>query len=448
MYSLGAILYELIADQLPFDEARLASASQTELEEILWEEDPPRPSKRATATVPSDLDWIVMKALDKDRNKRYESASAFADDVQRFLNEEPVLATPPSTTYHARKFVRRHRFGIAFAFSVAALLVAGTAVSLWQAIAARQAREVAQNEAATAKATVDFLTNDLLRMGDPDHEPDRDLKLSTALDRAAEGLSDRFQDQPAVKAELLSTLGKSSVGVGEFEKGIRLINEALALWKTLDLPLTGTQVGAQQTLAFAHFNLGQHDEALAILEPLFPRVEATFGTEGHETLSTMSSLARIYTVLRRYDESHALNSKAYAIYERQGKGRARAALGALAGLGSNYMNQGLPAEAEPIYRKYRSIVKDVYPVDSPWAFAAAHNVGAALMNQGKIKESIPILEEAHALSVRIRGANHPAILKNIHEMSGAYLKWVTMTKRSRPCGRLGRSGERALAKSM
>jgi hypothetical protein len=171
IYSLGVLLYELLTGSTPFDRDRIQNAGLDELRRIIREEEPPRPStrlttlnqagstvstkrKREAARMPvrirSELDWIVMKAMDKDRNRRYETATALADDVIRFLSEEPVQACLPSTAYRLRKFSRRHRGPIMTAAVIAVFLILATGVSLWQA--ARAVDERDRKEAALATA--------------------------------------------------------------------------------------------------------------------------------------------------------------------------------------------------------------------------------------------------------------------------------------------------------
>src|SRR6185312_350104 len=167
VYSLGVLLYELLTGTTPFDRKRFATAAYDEIRRIIQEEDPPKPSTRLSslgealsnvstrqkteavkllAQVRGDLDWIVMKALEKNRTRRYETASGMARDVERYLADEAVEACPPSASYRLRKFARRHQAALATVSAIAAVLVLGTIVSTWQAVRASQAERIARIE--------------------------------------------------------------------------------------------------------------------------------------------------------------------------------------------------------------------------------------------------------------------------------------------------------------
>src|SRR3989440_1351482 len=160
IFSLGVLLYELLTGNTPLTHKRMKEAAYAEILRMIKEEEPPRPSTRLsdsgealasisanrhtepaklTKLVKGELDWIVMKTLEKDRNRRYESASAFAADVQRYLRDEPVQACPPSALYRFRKFARRNKAALLTAGLVTLALVLGTVVSTWQAVRATRA---------------------------------------------------------------------------------------------------------------------------------------------------------------------------------------------------------------------------------------------------------------------------------------------------------------------
>jgi hypothetical protein len=160
-----------------------------------------------------DLDWIVMRCLEKDRARRYDTANSLADDIRRHLASEPVSASPPSTGYRLQKWVRRNRLAFAASALVSLTLVLGAAVSTWQAVRAGRAErqalaaeKQARHEAGISKAVSDFLQNDLLRQADSRTQAEAkstanpELKVREALDRAAEKVGARFKEQPLTEA--------------------------------------------------------------------------------------------------------------------------------------------------------------------------------------------------------------------------------------------------------
>ncbi len=172
IYSLGVLLYELLTGSTPFDTKELLQSGLDEMRKIIREREPVRPSTRLThelaakgsgdagpskvkgqkSAVDSDLDWIVMKCLEKDRTRRYETANAVALDIERHFNHEPVVARPPSVAYRAQKFVRRHKVMVGAVGVVAAVLVLGILVSTWQAVRATRAEKMAREETSIAEA--------------------------------------------------------------------------------------------------------------------------------------------------------------------------------------------------------------------------------------------------------------------------------------------------------
>ena len=217
IYSLGVLLYELLIGTTPFDPKRLAEAGLEEIRRIIREEEPPRPSTRLskltaqeqTTTakrrhteapqlvhqVRGDLDWIVMKALDKDRTRRYETANALASDIERHLKDEPVVAHAPSRLYRLRKLVRRHKLAFAAVGFMFAVLAIGLGVSLWSL-------RKANREATRSQQVAQFL-QDMLKGVGPSVARGRDTAmLREILDKTAQRLDKELKNQPDVEADL------------------------------------------------------------------------------------------------------------------------------------------------------------------------------------------------------------------------------------------------------
>src|SRR5688572_8539670 len=249
VYSLGVLLYELLTGTTPFDKQRLATAAYDEVRRIIREEEPPAPSTRLSTLgetlgtvsaqrgmdarhlgqlVRGELDWIVMRALEKDRTRRYETANGLARDVERYLSDEPVEACPPSTVYRLRKFARRNKAAIGTATTIAAVLALATAVSTWQAVRAVRAEKKSLDEKGRADQQAEIAQRNAIRA---DTEADRSRAEAEKLEQLANYLYgalktiDRNLPAQMPAKDVLNQLLKQSNRLAEDER--RLL-EALA----------------------------------------------------------------------------------------------------------------------------------------------------------------------------------------------------------------------------
>jgi serine/threonine protein kinase/tetratricopeptide (TPR) repeat protein len=343
VYALGVLLYELLTGTTPFESETLKKVGLDEMRRIIREEEPPTPSQRlstleakAYSTISErrgaderrlcqllqgELDWIVMKALEKDRNRRYESASALAADVQCYLNDETVAACPPSAGYRLRKYWRRNRRILITAGMFAAVLVAATAVSVWQAIEANAARRLADErldnetearkeaatEAAIAQAVNDFLQRDLLRQVDSGEDDwytqYPNLTVREALDRAAARIGERFRDQPLVEAAIRTTIGNAYKGSGVIPPAVIQLETALTLRREKLGPDHPATLDTMAYLARAYNNAGRFLDVVALDEKVFETKRAKLGHQHHQTLNAMETLIGDYQLAGLWDKA-------------------------------------------------------------------------------------------------------------------------------------------------
>jgi eukaryotic-like serine/threonine-protein kinase len=447
IYSLGVLLYELLTGVPPFDPERLRSAAYAEIQRIIREEDPPRPSTRLStiatageiaahratqpprlnALIRGDLDWIIMKAMEKDRDRRYETATSLADDILRHLAGEPVLAAPPSAAYRTRKFVRRHRMGVAVAgFLVLAIVIASTG-SVYGFLAARagtrtaQAGErKAQQNAEVAQAINDFLTHDLLGAIIPEGErrPDRgrDVKLREVLDAAAANLDQaaapggRFADKPLVEAALRSSIGDAYMHLGETDRVEVHRRKALELHERERGGLHPDTIQARAAMAGVLLAQGDYSGSAELLERVVDQSRQVMGDEDLRVAEHRRSLGRVYTHLGRWDDAERhLIASVRVIEHRLGATHRRTLLSVNA-LAELYRQTNRFDQAEPLFLRVVDASRATLGEEHPYTLGVTSNLAALYFDQARYKEARPLMELMLEARRRVIGQEHPDTL--------------------------------------
>ena len=475
VYSLGVLLYELLTGTTPFSSKDLRAAAYAELQRIIREVEPPKPSTRLTANtdtlaavaalrrieprklgiiIRGELDWIVMKALEKDRQRRYETASGFAMDVRRYLNGDAVVAAPPSAAYRARKFIRRNRAIVTAGSAVVAALLIGAIAFAWQAKVASTQRDLAvaaqkaeaeqrktadaagaearkqeaeaNRQAAIAGAVARFQT-DMLAAVDPANlprdrvtrEPMKDkVTVVQAMEAAVKKLDEgSLKDQPLVEAGVRDTIGKTLRGLARYQDAEPNLRKSLELRRAV-LPAghvdIATGVGNLAGLLQAQNKLAEAEtlfrEALGILRAALPAGHADIGT-------CLNNLALLLQAQNKLPEAEAFAREALDTW--------RAALPAghpeiATGLGNLAMLlqvQGKYAEAEPLSREAVAIRRSALPAGHPDIAAALSNLASVLLAQGQASEAEPLLRDALAIWRAALPAAHPEIATGLGNLA-------------------------------
>jgi eukaryotic-like serine/threonine-protein kinase len=464
IYSLGVLLYELLTGTTPLERQRMKQLAIIELLRLVREEGAPRPSARLSTTqsLPSiaanrgtepkrlsgllrgDLDWIVMKALEKDRARRYDTASAFAADVQHFLHGEPVLAGPPGACYRVKKFVQRNRGPVLAASLVLLALVAGVIGTICGLIRADHARQAEAGQRALAEANEqkaleqkriaeavrNFLQQDLLRQAEPKElggfETTENPTLRELLDRAAAELMPgkidaKFPGQQEVQASILKTVGATYWGIGEFPKAVELLTRSSDTYRHAlgaDHPDTLTTLG---NLAGAYHSAGKTAEAVGLYEQVRDARLKKLGADHPDTLTTLGNLAQAYL-------SGGKTAEAVGLYEQIRDARLKN-LGAnhldtlitLFGLAGAYHRAGKTAEAVTLLGQVHHALVKKLGADHPLTLALLHTLAQTHLAAGRTAESIALFEKVRDALVKKLGADHPLTLATLNGLAGAYL---------------------------
>ncbi len=494
VYSLGVLLYELLTGQTPFDPAALRSAAFAEMQRIIREVEPEAPSTRLSKArdmlpaiaarrrlepqrlndlVRGELDWIVLRALEKDRSRRYESAGNFAADVERFLSGHAVEAAPPSRAYRVRTFVRRHRAGVLAAGMVVAALVGGFGVAVWQAaVAARErniarlaaeeartARDDAEKRRAETQAVADFqasqlrgvdlramasrLREDLLasarrgtaraRLGESEIEQRQaqlaalvgDANLvdvsrrtldSAVLSRAADAARASFQDQPLVRAGLLFTIADTMSRLGLFQSAAPIMEESVEIRRRLLGDTHPATLDAEAKFAAILADVGSLQRAEDLLRDVLVR-QRRRGLEGElAAVDAMNDLALVLRRRGRFTEAERLCKDVIEAHERLHGPDDPRTLSAVSNLGLFLMGRGMHRESEECFRRAVDGFTKLYGEHHADVYIAMANLGIALRNQNKLEDAEAITRKAYNGRRALQGDDHPDTLRTLSNL--------------------------------
>jgi serine/threonine protein kinase len=324
IYALGVILYELLTSTTPLGLAARERTTPLAMRSVICNEEPKRPStrlatvdlsavaarrgidaRRLRARLEGDLDWIALRAIEKDRDRRYDSVGSFAADIRRHLAHEPVSAAKPSTWYVTGKFVRRHRFSVAAVGAVVAALAIGltaTAVALARAVVAERDSKLARDE---SDAVNRFLIDDLLGAASTNREG-YTVTVVDAMKHALPVVDERFASQPAVAARVKFAIGSVFRGIGMLEESVGALEAALHVLEREFGPSHPYTIDARVALSDALGDRGKDDEALAVLEPAAKESERSRGPDDPETLRLKARVGEMLQKRGRYAEADAL----------------------------------------------------------------------------------------------------------------------------------------------
>ncbi len=449
VYSLGVLLYELLTGSTPFSTRELLSGAYAEMQRVIREVEPPSPStrlsqaretlaniassrriepKRLGFVVRGELDWIVMKALEKERGRRYDSASALAEDVRRYLGGEAIVAAPPSRAYRIQKFVGRHR-GLVFAGgAVLGALLLGLIGTAWQANLARGERDRAIAAEAETRRRADELQkvsgfqSQMLSQVDP---AAAGLRLAADVrTRFAEALSKTALSEEERSAQLdafaaawgrvnATDAALALIRTTIFEPALAAIDRQFTDQPMLDARL-------RSAISERYLDLGLFAEAQAVSAQVVATRRRLLGAAHAETIAAELHDCRLLSVTNRNAEAEALLRPLLDRLRADGVDESLR-LTAINQLGEALWRQARYAEGEPLFREAVAGWRRLRGDDDPSTLTSISNLALALRGQGKLAEAESLAREAVERNKRIRGGDHPDTLGAVNNLGTIYI---------------------------
>lgn len=449
VYSLGVILYELLSGRLPYTVSRkLHEAMQT------IRETDPAPLSSVSRNHRGDIETIVAKAMEKDKARRYPSAASLAADIRRYLSNEPIAARPASKAYLVRKFALRNRALVAGATAVLAVLVGGILVSTWQAVRANRSERAAlaerdrtlaaeakataerdraakaeaqairernvaiaeksraDNEAATANAVNQFLERDLLAQAsastqaNPDTKPDPDLKVRTALDRAAARISGKFDQQPLVEAALRQTIGRTYQDLSLYREAQPHLERALNLHRRIHGEEHPDTLSAMFDLGELYASQGKFGPAQTAHARVLEIRRRVLSENHPATARSMSRLAGVYESLGKYAEAERLQTKALEVSRRVAGEEDISTISVMLELGLVQMRLAKYQQAEELDTKVVEVMRRVLSEDHPLTLIGMNNLAQLYFREGKYGKAEEMQSRVLEIRRRVLGEDH------------------------------------------
>lgn len=440
LYSLGVVFYHLLTARLPYDidPLNLPQAAVT-----ICEHPPIRPSE-LVAALRGDIETILLKALEKEPARRYATVAALAEDIERHLRDEPILARPPSFGYQFRKLVRRHRWPFAFAATVFMLVLGFGVAAGIMAARLHQQRNTAELQRARAEAVNQFL-QDMLGAVDPSIRPGGpDVTLREVLDEAGARVGQgALANHPQVEVSLRTTIGNAYRAIGRFDEAAEHLGRAVALSETVYPEGHADYSLALNKLARLRHARGDYDEAERLFRQALAMRRRLYGERHPDVAVILNNLGSLLDDRGRDAEAETFLRDALALNRELLGNDHESVATALNNLANLITGTGRSAEAARLYRESLEIDQRRRGPDHPNVATTMSNLALALNNIGQKPEAERLIRESLAIVRKLYGEPHPAVAVGLNNLA-LILRGMGRLNEAEPLYRQSLSMERQL----
>jgi len=434
VYSLGVLLYEILTGLRPY---QVAESSQREIERLVCEDEPPSPSTRVSISTDrehlkaiaemrvaepkqlvkllrGDLDWITMKAIEKDPSRRYASVSEFSADIGRYLSHEPVLARPASAAYRARKYVRRHPVGVAVAAGLVLLLAGFTGM---QSV---QLRRITR-ERDRANRVTEFMEG-MFKVSDPSAARGNSITAREILDKASKDIDTGLAQDPELQAQMMQVMGEVYQELGLFPRAQVLFGRSADIRRRVLGPENLETLRSMDDLGWILNQEGHAAEAEKLQRQTSDIRRRVFGMENPDTLKSISHFAWTLDREGRYAEAERLDREVLENGQRVFKADDRETLATMGNLAATLGHEGHYAEAEKLKRTTLDIRRRVLGPEHRETLTAMNNLAYTLQQESHYAEAEKLQRQTLEIQRRVLGPEHPDTLRSMNNLANTLTK--------------------------